>query len=431
MWSLANEETLQGTATGASIMQVMQNLVHSLDSTRLCTAALNSWGSGFSSVLDVNGFNYQLGQQDTFHSNNPGWPIIGTETSSQITDRGMYTNDTVNGYLWGYDLNPVSWGETAEAWWQYYFARPWSSGGFCWTGFDYRGEPTPYGWPCINSHFGMIDTCGFPKDIFYYYQANWTFKPVLHLFPHWNWSTPGQPINVWVFGNCQTVELFTNGVSLGRQALNVQGHVEWDNVPYASGTLKAIGYNNGVAVITNTIVTTGAPAQIALWPDRSTILADGSDVSVVTVAILDAQGNVVPTASNTVTFAVSGGTIHRRGQRRPQFTRSGQGQQSALRLQRSGRGHCPVHQFARLDHGDGNSRRVDLDQHHHYGSRRVAAASRSRGSRRRRRKRSGDGQLGHRSGRDDLQFVAGHDQRRPLHAHCREHRRREFGLRRQ
>ena len=309
MWSLGNEEPLQTTPTGGSIMQVMQNLVHSLDSTRLCTAALNNWEVGFSLVLDVNGFNYQLGQPDTVHADHPSWPIIGTETSSQITDRGIYTNDAVNGYVWGYDLNPVSWGETAEAWWQYYSARPWSSGGFCWTGFDYRGEPTPYGWPCINSHFGILDTCGFPKDLFYYYQANWTFKPVLHVFPHWNWSTPGQPINVWAFGNCQAVELFTNGVSLGRQTLNVQGHVEWDNVPYASGTLQAIGYNNGVAVITNTAVTTGVPAAIALWPDRSTILADGRDVSVVTVAVLDAQGNIVPTASNTVTFAASSGTI--------------------------------------------------------------------------------------------------------------------------
>jgi hypothetical protein len=260
-------------------------------------------------VLDVTGFNYSLGSVDSYHSSHSTSNIIGTETSSQITDRGMYTNDTVNGYLWGYDLNPVGWGETAEAWWQFYAARPWSSGGFCWTGFDYRGEPTPYGWPCINSHFGVIDMCGFPKDIFYYYQANWTLKPVLHLFPHWNWSTPGQPINIWVFGNCDLVELFTNGVSLGWQALNVQSHVEWDNVPFASGTLQAIGYNNGVAVITNIVITTGAPAQIALWPDRSTILADGSDVSVVTVAVLDAQGNVVPTASNTVTFAVTGGTI--------------------------------------------------------------------------------------------------------------------------
>jgi beta-galactosidase len=310
MWSLCNEEPLQTSDAGASIIQVMQNLVHSLDSTRLCTAALNDWEVGFSLVLDVNGFNYQLGQQDTFHTDYPNWPIIGTETCSQITDRGMYTNDTVNGYVWGYDLDPVGWGETAEQWWSYYDARPWSSGGFSWTGFDYRGEPTPYGWPCINSHFGTVDTCGFPKDIFYYYQANWTFKPVLHLFPHWNWSTPGQPINIWTFGNCQAEELFVNGVSLGRQTLNVQGHVEWDNVPYAPGTIQAIGYDNSAAVITNTVSTTGAPAAIALWPDRSTILADGKDVSVVTVAVLDALGNIVPTASNMVTFAVStGGSI--------------------------------------------------------------------------------------------------------------------------
>jgi beta-galactosidase len=306
MWSLANEEALQATDAGASIIQVMQNLVHSLDSTRLCTAALNSWEVGFSLVLDVNGFNYQLGQQDIFHDEYPDWPIIGTETSSQITDRGVYTNDTVNGYVWGYDLDPVGWGETAEAWWSYYDARPWSSGGFSWTGFDYRGEPTPYGWPCINSHFGTLDTCGFPKDNFYYYQANWTFKPVLHLFPHWNWTT-GEPINIWAFGNCQAVELSVNGVSQGLQDLDVQGHVEWDNVPYAAGTIQAIGYSRGVAVITNTVATTGVPAAISLTPDRGTILADGKDVSVVTVAILDAQGRVVPVATNLIKFTLSSG----------------------------------------------------------------------------------------------------------------------------
>jgi regulation of enolase protein 1 (concanavalin A-like superfamily) len=261
--------------------------------------------------LDVNGFNYQLGQQDTFHASDAGEPIIGTETSSLVSDRGVYTNDTVNGYVWGYDIenSAVSWGETAEAWWSYYDARPWASGGFSWTGFDYRGEPTPYGWPSINSHFGTLDTCGFPKDNFYYYQANWTFKPVLHVFPHWNWSTPGQPINIWTFGNCQMVELFTNGVSLGRQALNVQGHVEWDNVPYTPGTLQAVGYNNSVAVITNTIVTTGVPAAIALITDRNTILADARDVSVVTVEVLDAQGRVVPVATNLINFTINGGNI--------------------------------------------------------------------------------------------------------------------------
>jgi beta-galactosidase len=310
MWSLANEESLQGTSTGASIMQVMQNLVHSLDPSRLCTAALNSWGSGFSSVLDVNGFNYALGSLDSYHAGNPAEPIIGSETSSEVGTRGIYTNEAALGYVRAYDNNAVSWGETAEAWWQFYSARPWASGGFCWTGFDYRGEPTPYGWPCINSHFGVMDMCGFPKDIFYYYQANWSLKPVLHLFPHWNWSTPGQPIDIWAFGNCQTVELFTNGVSLGRQTLNVQSHVEWDNVPYSAGTLQAIGYNYGVPVITNTVVTAGAPAAIALIPDRSNILSDGRDVLVVTVAVLDSLGNVVPTATNEIYFAISGnGTI--------------------------------------------------------------------------------------------------------------------------
>jgi beta-galactosidase len=309
MWSLVNEESLQGTSTGASIIQVMQNLVHSLDSTRQCTAAMSGgWGSGgFSPVLDVMGFNYNLGGIDGFHSSFPNQSCIGTETSSEVGTRGIYTNDASNGFVTAYDNNAVSWGETAEAWWQFYAARPWSSGGFCWTGFDYRGEPTPYGWPCINSHFGVIDTCGFPKDIFYYYQANWTLKPVLHVFPHWNWSTPGQPINVWAFGNCQAVELFTNGVSLGRQTLNVQGHVEWDNVPYTAGTLQAIGYNNGVAVLTNIVAATVAPAAIALIPDRGTILADGQDVSVVTVAVLDAQGNIVPTATNEISFSISAG----------------------------------------------------------------------------------------------------------------------------
>ena len=307
-WSLANEETLQGDPEGAAVILAMQNLVHSMDSTRLCTAALNSWGSGFSSVLDVQGFNYQLSALDSYHAGNSSSNILGTETSSMITDRGIYANDTVNGYVWSYDTTPVSWGETAEAWWQFYSARPWSSGGFCWTGFDYRGEPTPYGWPCINSHFGIMDTCGFPKDLFYYYQANWTLKPILHLFPHWNW-TPGQPINVWAYGNCQAVELFVNGASQGRQTLNVQGHVEWDNVPYSAGTLQAVGYNNSVAVITNTLVTTGIPAAVALIPDRNTILADGRDVSVVTVAVLDSQGRVVPTATNAISFSITGGAI--------------------------------------------------------------------------------------------------------------------------
>ena len=313
-WSLANEEwTVQSTSTGQTVMQAMQNLVHSLDTTRLCTAAINGslGGVGFTAVLDVQGLNYNIpGNLDSYHPGNPNSPIIGTEQGSTVTTRGIYTNDTVNGYVASYDIqnSGVSWGASAETWWPIFYSRPWASGGFDWTGFDYRGEPTPYNWPCISSHFGAMDTCGFPKDLFYYYQANWTLKPVLHVFPHWNWTTPGGTVNVWAYGNCQAVELFVNGVSQGRQTLSVQSHVAW-NVAYASGTLQAIGYNNNLPVITNTVVTTGTPAAIALVPDRSTILADGQDVSVVAVEVLDAQGNVVPTAANNINFSISGGAI--------------------------------------------------------------------------------------------------------------------------
>jgi beta-galactosidase len=312
MWSLGNEEPLQGAPTGADIVRAMQDVVHSMDSTRRCTIAMNgSWGSGLSRVIDVQGFNYFLGNMDRYHSSFPNQGFIGTETSSHVTDRGSYTNDARNGYVPSYDIRhrSVGYGEPAEEWWPFYNSRPWSSGGFSWTGFDYRGEPTPYKWPNINSHFGTLDTCGFPKNNAFYYQANWTLKPVLYVFPHWTWQTLGQPINVWAFGNCQSVELFTNGVSLGQKPLNTSGHVAWDNVPYSPGTLRAVGYSFGEPVMTNVIVTAGPPSSIALTPDRNTILADGRDVSVVTVTVLDSKGNVMPTATNEIYFSISGGTI--------------------------------------------------------------------------------------------------------------------------
>jgi beta-galactosidase len=306
-WSLANEEwTVQSTSTGQTVMQAMQNLVHSLDTTRLCTAAINGslGGVGFTAVLDVQGLNYNIpGNLDSYHPGNPTAPIIGTEQGSTVTTRGIYTNDTVNGYVASYDIqnSGVGWGASAETWWPIFYSRPWASGGFDWTGFDYRGEPTPYNWPCISSHFGAMDTCGFPKDLFYYYQANWTLKPVLHVFPHWNWTTPGGTVIVWAYGNCQAVELFVNGVSQGKQTLNTQGHVAW-NVAYASGTLKAIGYNNNLPVITNNVVTTGTPAAIALVPDRSTILADGQDVSVVAVGNGNPSSHEADKASQRMVF---------------------------------------------------------------------------------------------------------------------------------
>jgi beta-galactosidase len=318
-WSLGNEEWgSQGTAAGAASILSMQELTHSLDPTRLCTAAVNgSYGnSGFVTVLDVKGFNYNLGSIDPYHRDHPNAFIIGSETASTVTTRGIYANDPEKGYVSAYDyitknrggalVNPVTWGETAEEWWSFYAARPWTSGGFAWTGFDYRGEPTPYQWPCINSHFGIVDMCGFPKDNFYYYQSWWTDKPVLHLLPHWNWpGKEGQTIDVRALSNCEEVELFLNGQSLGRQKMKTDSELKW-SVKYAPGTLSAKGYKGESIVAETQVETTGDPAAIKLTPDRATINADGEDVSVVTVAVTDAQGRVVPLASNLVHFELDG-----------------------------------------------------------------------------------------------------------------------------
>jgi beta-galactosidase len=318
-WSLGNEEwNAQGTAQGAAVIRTMQDLAHRLDPTRECTAAINgAYGDeGFVTVLDVKGFNYNLGGMDAYHTNHLGSNYLGTETASTVTTRGIYTNDTAKGYVSAYDYittrqspdfpNPVTWGETAEDWWSFYDARPWSSGGFAWTGFDYRGEPTPYSWPCINSHFGIMDMCGFPKDNFYYYQACWTDKPVLHLLPHWNWpGREGQNIDVWCYSNCKEVELFLNGRSLGRKTMKKDSHLEWE-VPYSPGTLSAKGYSDGKEIAETKAETTGAPAAIQITPNRSTIHADGEDVSVFTVAVTDAQGRVVPGAADLIHFELSG-----------------------------------------------------------------------------------------------------------------------------
>ncbi|HEV2340915.1 MAG TPA: beta-galactosidase GalA [Candidatus Acidoferrales bacterium] len=308
LWSLGNEEPEQGTDRGARIARTMKRLVRRLDPTRPVTAAMNgSWGKGISGVVDVQGFNYfHLGSVDKFHADFPAQPCVGSEEASTVSTRGIYENDKARGYVSAYDVNRPYWGSLAEDWLQYYAARPFVSGAFVWTGFDYRGEPTPYGWPCISSHFGIMDTCGFPKDLFYYYQSCWTEKPVLHVFPHWNWpGKEGQEISVWVFGNCEEVELSLNGKSLGRQPMKRYSHLEW-KVPYAPGALLARGFKNGNQVAESKRETTGSPSGIRLTPDRSEILANAEDVSLVAAEIVDSQGRLVPIADNKLSFAVTG-----------------------------------------------------------------------------------------------------------------------------
>ena len=139
---------------------------------------------------------------DQYHAGHPSQPNVGTEQASVVGTRGIYTNDQPHGYIAAYDVVWPGWTTTAESWWSFFADRPWLSGAFVWTGFDYRGEPTPYWWPCINSHYGILDTCGFPKDVFYYYKSWWTTNTVLHLLPHWNWpGREGQEILVEAFSS--------------------------------------------------------------------------------------------------------------------------------------------------------------------------------------------------------------------------------------
>jgi beta-galactosidase len=308
IWSLFNEEDQQTTPTARRITDTMQRLAHELDPTRLCTAAANVGNEfeGVNSVLDVRGWNYYPDAVDAYHKEHPTQPEIGTEQASTVCTRGIYANDEKRGYVSSYDDNAPPWATTAEKWWKVYAARPWLSAGFVWTGFDYRGEPTPYSWPCINSHFGIMDTCGFAKDNFYYYQSWWSDRTVLHLLPHWNWpGKEGQEVDVRCLSNCQEVELFLNGQSLGRKSMPANSQLRW-MVKYSPGTLLAKGYKDGQVIAEQKVETTGAAAGVKLTPDRASIDANGEDLSIITVAVTDAEGRVVPVAENHIQFELSG-----------------------------------------------------------------------------------------------------------------------------
>ncbi len=317
MWSMCNEEGLQGTDEGAQIFAAMKQDVLKYDTTRPITSAMNGgYGSAFSNEQDLQGINYHVDEYDSFHTQFPTKPIYGSETGSAVGARGIYAMDQFNnryygdqadGFVAAYDVNAPPWANTAEDAWKPIAARPFVAGGFVWTGFDYKGEPTPFGWPDVNSNFGILDECGFPKDSYYYYQSVWGDKPVVHLLPHWNWAgKEGQPIDVWCYSNAARVELFLNGKSLGANDMPANSHLEW-SVDYAPGALMAKGYDAGGKTIGfDTVRTTGAPAALVLKTDRTKLIADGEDVTMVEVDVVDSSGLVVPTADNMVKFQVTG-----------------------------------------------------------------------------------------------------------------------------
>jgi beta-galactosidase len=305
-WSLGNEEWgMEGDARGARITAAMQAFVKRLDPTRLVTAAVDSgWGKGTSNALELMGFNYFThGDTDAYHGDHPDQPSFGSEESTTHQTRGVYDDQTY-GRMAPSDLKPDD--TSIEKVWKYYEARPYLAGLFLWTGFDYRGEETPFHYPAVVSQYGIFDLCGFPKECYDYLKSWWTDKPVLYLAPPWNRKgKEGRDILVKAFSNCGEVELFLNGRSLGKKAMAPDSHLEWE-VPYEPGTLSAVGYRDGKAAASFREETAGVPASVALSADRSQIGADGEDVSVVTVEAKDRQGRPVPTADNVIRFSLEG-----------------------------------------------------------------------------------------------------------------------------
>jgi len=328
IWSIGNEIPEQWEERGAEIGEELSQIVKKLDSTRPITAGMNPANKenklANSNALDIIGYNYAQETYADHPKNFPNKPFIATETTSALATRGYYDMPSDSIKIWpvrwdipfdggnpgntvsAYDHVRAPWGSTHEETWKIIKKHDFLSGMFIWTGFDYIGEPTPYTWPSRSSYFGIIDLAGFPKDVFYMYQSEWTDKPVLHIFPHWNWEK-GQEVDIWAYyNNADEVELFLNGKSLGSKHKKGDDlHVMW-RLPFEPGTLKAISRRNGKTVLEKEIKTAEEASQISLNADRNIIKGDGVDLSFITVSVLDEKGTIVPNATNNIEFKIEG-----------------------------------------------------------------------------------------------------------------------------
>ena len=334
IWSIGyeiNEQYDHTDSSGGVIARELCSLVRNLDRTRPITSNCNDPSPDNTIMkngsLDMIGFSYHTEYYKDVSKNFPGKPFIGSETVSAIATRGSYDMPSDSIRRWpvrwdsafttgnsdltcsSYDNCSVPWGSTQEETWKIVKKQNFVSGQYIWTGMDYLGEPTPYTWPARSSYFGIVDLAGFPKDTYFMYRSEWTHKPVLHIFPHWNWKQ-GDAIDVWAYTNCEEVELFLNGVSLGPKRKTGDAlHLTW-RVTYAPGTLKAVGRTHGKEILIQEVRTAGKPAKIVLEADRNTIASDGKDLSFITVKVLDEKGTIVPWADNLIRFSVSGeGTL--------------------------------------------------------------------------------------------------------------------------
>jgi beta-galactosidase len=332
MWSIGNEISEQHTYNGGVIALELASIIKSLDTTRPIVDANNGPDTGNviikSGAVDLIGYNYHHNDWASFHQRYPGKKFIGSETTSALETRGYYQMPSDSLYYWpngrtingkrveakmnadhtvsAYDQVRAPWASTHEESWKIIKKYDFLSGMFIWTGFDYLGEPTPYKWPSRSSYFGIVDLAGFPKDVYYMYQSEWTDKTVLHIFPHWNWKA-GETIDVWAYyNNADEVELFLNGRSLGvKRKQGDDLHIMW-RTKYEPGTIKAVSRKDGKIVAEQEIKTAGAPVKIILSADRKRINSNGQDLSFITVKVVDKDGNVVPTADNLINFKVEG-----------------------------------------------------------------------------------------------------------------------------
>jgi beta-galactosidase len=311
LWSIGNEIPEQDNANAYEMSKRLTDICHKEDPTRPVTSACNTpeyaLKSDFSKPLDVFGLNYSMPYYQILKGKTK---LIGSETSSAVSTRGEYNLVLDNGTIKiSKELKNQcsSYNDsTAESTLKTFKRDPWVAGQFAWTGFDYIGEPSPFSWPSVSSYYGIVDLCGFPKDRYYLYQSQWTEKPMVHILPHWNWQGfEGKEIPVLCYSNCESVELFLNGKSLGEKKFsNTKDlHLLWQ-VPYSPGTLKAIAKNNGKQVCMTEIQTADAPAKIVLTADRNEINADGEDLSYIKVEIVDQEGRVCPNAGNLVKFKI-------------------------------------------------------------------------------------------------------------------------------
>ena len=349
LWSIGNEILEQGSKTGWKVAKMLSDICHDEDPSRLTTAGFNWYPANLKNKLahqvDVVGFNYKPALYGEAKENHPDMIFYASETSSMTSSRGVYdlplSGDLKmeTNQITSYDITyGPPWAYPPDVEFDALEKHDFMLGEFIWTGIDYLGEPTPYGgmdnstngywndqWPSHASYFAPVDLCGFPKDRFYLYQSQWTTEPMVHVLPHWNWEgSEGKTIPVYAYSNCDEVELFVNGKSMGKKTKGLQTtplpaayrefpkgeypskyRLRWD-VKYQPGSIKVVGYQDGKATAEKTIRTASQPTGLRLTTDRKEITADGKDLAFVTVEVIDVEGNFVPNQDFKVQFKVNG-----------------------------------------------------------------------------------------------------------------------------